>query len=224
MNRAAPQSGPLTGAASAGQSPRMYKIIGADGKEYGPITAEQLKQWIAEGRANHQTRALSEGATEWKALAEIPELAVALPLSPTPAPLPSVQPTLVPPPDQVRGPAIFLLVLAILDILASLVGIGFLALNQTLPAFSHLPPESLELQRTLTTLFSLPAYIVGVAIALVRLIGALKMMKLRSYGFAMAAAILTLIPCGTCCCLVNIGAGIWALVVLAKPEVKSAFH
>jgi len=29
----------------------VYKIIGADGKEYGPITAEQLRRWIAEGLA-----------------------------------------------------------------------------------------------------------------------------------------------------------------------------
>ena len=28
----------------------MYKIIGQDGKEYGPITAEQLRQWISENR------------------------------------------------------------------------------------------------------------------------------------------------------------------------------
>ena len=41
----------------------MYKIIGADGKEYGPITSEQLRQWMAEGRANLQTRVLPEGAT-----------------------------------------------------------------------------------------------------------------------------------------------------------------
>jgi len=27
----------------------MYKIIGADGREYGPITADQLRQWIREG-------------------------------------------------------------------------------------------------------------------------------------------------------------------------------
>jgi hypothetical protein len=39
----------------------MYKIIGADGKEYGPITADQLRAWIVEGRANAQTKVLMEG-------------------------------------------------------------------------------------------------------------------------------------------------------------------
>ncbi len=33
----------------------IYKIIGEDGREYGPATAEQVRQWIAEGRAEHRT-------------------------------------------------------------------------------------------------------------------------------------------------------------------------
>lgn len=77
----------------------MYKIIGADGLEYGPATAEILGQWITEGRANAQTRVLPEGATEWKPLGELPEFAsrftaaarpAVTPLpGPTPAPLPT---------------------------------------------------------------------------------------------------------------------------------------
>ena len=51
----------------------MYKIIGADGKEYGPISAEGLRQWIAEGRANAQTKVQVEGSAEWKRLEELPE-------------------------------------------------------------------------------------------------------------------------------------------------------
>ena len=33
----------------------MYTIIGGDGKEYGPVTAEQIRSWIAAGRANLET-------------------------------------------------------------------------------------------------------------------------------------------------------------------------
>jgi hypothetical protein len=55
-----------------------YKIIGADGKEYGPVPAEVLRQWAAEGRANGQTKVLPEGGAEWRSLAELPEFAVAL--------------------------------------------------------------------------------------------------------------------------------------------------
>src|SRR5258708_18914762 len=51
----------------------MYKIIGADGREYGPVTVEQIQQWIREGRANAQTKVEAVGGTEWKALGEVHE-------------------------------------------------------------------------------------------------------------------------------------------------------
>ena len=51
----------------------MYRIIGADGKEYGPISGDQLRQWIAQNRANATTRVLAEGTTEWKTLGALPE-------------------------------------------------------------------------------------------------------------------------------------------------------
>ena len=54
----------------------MYKIIGADGREYGPATDSQLRQWITEGRVNAQTRTLASGAMEWKPLGSLPEFAV----------------------------------------------------------------------------------------------------------------------------------------------------
>ncbi|MGA2139257.1 MAG: DUF4339 domain-containing protein [Verrucomicrobiia bacterium] len=53
----------------------MYKIIGADGREYGPVTTEQLRQWIREGRASAQTKVQAEGATEWKTLGDFSEFA-----------------------------------------------------------------------------------------------------------------------------------------------------
>lgn len=52
----------------------MYKIIGADQKEYGPVTAEQLRQWAVDGRANAQTLVQPEGSTDWQPLSAFPEL------------------------------------------------------------------------------------------------------------------------------------------------------
>lgn len=60
----------------------LYKIIGADGKEYGPITAEQLRRWIVEGRANAQTRTLWENGTDWQPLGTLPEFSNAFPVAP----------------------------------------------------------------------------------------------------------------------------------------------
>ena len=57
----------------------MYKIIGGDGRQYGPITIEQLRQWIAEGRANAQTLAQVDGGLDWKPLGTFPEFAGGFP-------------------------------------------------------------------------------------------------------------------------------------------------
>jgi hypothetical protein len=53
----------------------MYRIIGVDGRQYGPITADQLRQWVVEGRANAQTQTFVAGATEWKPLGTLPGFA-----------------------------------------------------------------------------------------------------------------------------------------------------
>jgi len=63
----------------------MYKIIGADGKEYGPISAEQVRQWIAEGRVNGRTQARLEDG-EWKPLHTFPEFLPTLAACSTPYP------------------------------------------------------------------------------------------------------------------------------------------
>jgi hypothetical protein len=73
----------------------MYKIIGADNKEYGPVSLETLKQWINEGRANGRTLVMVEGENYWRLLSSVPELAALLPGQqqyPVP-PLPSSAPT-----------------------------------------------------------------------------------------------------------------------------------
>ncbi len=56
----------------------MYKIIGGDQKEYGPVTADTVREWIQMGRANAQTRVQAEGRADWQALAELPEFSNAL--------------------------------------------------------------------------------------------------------------------------------------------------
>ncbi len=70
----------------------MYKIIGADGKEYGPVSVEQLRQWFAENRINAQTRVQPEGDSEWKMLGEV----LGIGASPVVTAPPGGQPPLVP--------------------------------------------------------------------------------------------------------------------------------
>ena len=65
--------------------------------------------------------------------------------------------------------------------------------------------------------------VIGIIIGAVVFMGGSKMKSLQSYGFVMTAAILAMIPCLSPCCLLGLPIGIWAVIVLVKPEVKASF-
>ena len=71
----------------------MYKIIGADQREYGPCSADDLRRWFREGRLNGQTMIQAEGSTEWKPLAAFPEFASLLSGALPPGVPPTIGPT-----------------------------------------------------------------------------------------------------------------------------------
>ena len=89
-----------------------YIIIGGDGKEYGPVAGEQLRQWIADGRARAGTQVRAEGATGWQPLSAVPELAAGL----KNAPPPLAQAAATAAPQQTSAMAVTSLVLGILGI------------------------------------------------------------------------------------------------------------
>jgi hypothetical protein len=114
----------------------MYRVIGADGKEYGPVTLEQLKTWVAESRLNAQTKVRAEGSAEWKAASDVPEINGLL----TSPGAPSLPPLSAPVPagQKSQGLAITSFVLGILAVLCFwiLTGIpaiicGHIALNRS---------------------------------------------------------------------------------------------
>src|SRR5262249_23728745 len=106
-------------------------ILGTDQKEYGPVSAEQLTQWIKEGRANAQTLVQAEGATDWKPLSACPEFAAALGAAPAPPPSGAPPPSITPSAGDgreaarqaVKGPAIGLMVTAILGLIGAAGGV-----------------------------------------------------------------------------------------------------
>jgi len=53
----------------------MYKIIGNDGKTYGPVSADKIREWLAQGRVESRTAVLLEGAADWTFLGLLPEFA-----------------------------------------------------------------------------------------------------------------------------------------------------
>lgn len=67
----------------------MYTIIGGDGREYGPVPPDQVRAWIAAGRADLDTRAKLLGTDAWKRIGDIPELAAG-PAEPAAGPEPAL--------------------------------------------------------------------------------------------------------------------------------------
>ena len=64
----------------------MYRIIGADQKEYGPVTGDAVRQWISERRLHTGSLARTEGLTDWKPLWQFPEFSSVLPSGHAPFP------------------------------------------------------------------------------------------------------------------------------------------
>ncbi|MBL9139214.1 MAG: DUF4339 domain-containing protein [Verrucomicrobiales bacterium] len=62
----------------------MYKIIGGDQKEYGPVPPELVAQWVRDNRANAQTLVQKEGGP-WVPLGSLPEFAGVLAEQASPA-------------------------------------------------------------------------------------------------------------------------------------------
>jgi len=132
--------------------------------------------------------------------------------------------------EAVSTPAILLMVTAGLGVVMAL-----LSLLTSLAGGGDVTPEQLEqlrqagmekfipwLQRSRS--FGSFGNLLTLALSGVTFFGAMKMKNLQNFGMAMAASIIAIIPCFGPCCCIGIPAGIWALVVLNKPEVKAAFR
>jgi len=207
----------------------MYKIIGANQTEYGPITADQLRAWIAEGRVNAQTPVQAQGDTTWKPLSQFPEFASALPATPPPAPLGATigdggRAAAL---SQVNGPAISLIVavsigiaLAVLGILMQLLGIGMASMSNFEGGQNA---EAARMIQMFSGGLGIIIRVIGILVGIFIIYGGLKMRKLESHGLCVAASIIAMIPCLSPCCCIGLPIGIWALVILNKPEVKQYF-
>ena len=68
----------------------MFTIIGGDGREYGPVSVEQVRLWLAAGRANLATQAKRIGEDAWRPLGEFAEFSVSASHEPPPLEEPEV--------------------------------------------------------------------------------------------------------------------------------------
>jgi len=210
----------------------MYTIIGGDGKEYGPVSGEDLRKWIAEGRLSAQSQAKAESDAEFRPLKTFPEFANLFGSGTTDS-----APSAAPPSFQsggereaalqaVRGPAIALIIVASLGVayygFSGLFTLftGGMMFHQDLPP--DVPPQFRALIENMRGPMAAVISLVVAALNGFVLFGSIKLLRLQNFGLVMAAVIVAMLPC-QCCCLLGLPFGIWALMVLNKPEVKSHF-
>jgi len=150
----------------------MYKIIGTDQKEYGPVTADQIHQWIAQGRINAQTKAQSDGG-EWRTLGDFPEFAALL--GDRVPPLPSAVPAAAggtPGTAKISGLAISSLILGILGFftcgITAVVGLilGIVALVKISKSQGAIRGQGLALAGTIVSALFLMMLPLGAAMIL----------------------------------------------------------
>ena len=212
-----------------------YKIVGGDRQEYGPVSVEEVRQWIQDGRANGETLGQAEGGM-WKKLSLFPEFADLLGNPPSAVLAGSAPPGMPPavgvswtggpdPKRMVLGPAVALLATAALDLAMTVFGLvaGASGFGAPMAFPGGTPPELEEFLEYLAGPVGMGLNLFGILVNALVIWAGVRMMSLRNYGVCMAAAILAVVPCTAPCCCLGIGAGIWALVVLSRPEVKQAF-
>lgn len=224
----------------------MYYIQGADQKEYGPVSADQLRQWITENRLNRFSPARADGESLWKTLGDFPEFADVLGALPAaPASSSSTEPSQ---PSQNSGfrpstpgisesvidqklkiPAIGIITTGALGGLLSLYGViaTLLGSNKNAEIPPGMPPEAAALLKKYLSVmetFNLPLNLLALVMSVVTLMAGIRMLQRRSYGLVMTGVIIGMLPCLSACCCTGLPFGIWALVVLSNEEVRKSFH
>ena len=122
---------------------------------------------------------------------------------------------------KVRGPAIGMLVGAVLSIVYAVCNL-VASLVWGLEEMGVDLPNGNPAERTLFYVVMLVTFAFMLLVPLGVLVGAVSLLRMKSYSIAMAGAILALMPCGPCC-VINLPFGIWALLVLNDVNVRTAF-
>lgn len=125
----------------------------------------------------------------------------------------------------VAGPAIALMVISAVAVVLGVLGLmgdAFLLLSGAVEQLEEMNDSSVSKYTTITV-----RIIWGAALVLASayvFYGALQMKQLTNYTAARTAAMISVVPCLGPCCFLGIPFGIWALVVLSKPEMRDAFR
>ncbi len=116
----------------------------------------------------------------------------------------------------VLAPARALLIVAVLNVLVSGT-VGAVRLYQVEVFSARRGFELVEAAELAQATFQ----VLGMGVAIW---GAWKMQRLESYGLAMAASVLMMLPWTSACCVLGLPFGVWSVTVLSQTEVREAFR
>lgn len=219
----------------------MYKIIGGDQREYGPVDFNSVLDWIRQGRANAQTLVQKEGGA-WVPLGSLAEFAEALAAQAAATPAPAGTGPAMPPPvpdavgdrrvalQAVQGPATGLLVTGIIGALFALGNLvmALLGAGGPRPDPNDVPEEMRQFVELMLQLqnpaVAIGSSVFGLAIAALIIVAGQKLRRLESFALVASGTILAMIPCLSPCCCIGLPIGIWVLTVILKPDVKMSFR
>lgn len=128
------------------------------------------------------------------------------------------------PAQRVNAPSIALLVLGILGGVLQLLGLAVNVLGVGFLATALRDSGQEGLPNLLTGGLGIAVNLVGLVVAAFIIWVALRMKALESWGAAVAASIVAMLPCISPCCILGLPIGIWCLVVLLDANVKPAFR
>jgi hypothetical protein len=123
----------------------------------------------------------------------------------------------------VIAPAVVMLAFAALGFLLNLFGAVWAIAGPVQPINPQDPPIIQEFMKGLNGPVASAGQGFFALLSAITIVGSIQMMRQKTWGFALATSIISMINIGNCCCLVGLPVGIWALIVLVNPTVKEGF-
>ena len=125
--------------------------------------------------------------------------------------------------ERVAAPAIALITSAAVGIVVNLliIPLTLLGVNTYRDLEQHVPAIR-GMSGTLDSL-SIVSAVVAILLGGFVIWASLKMKRLESYTMAVAAAMVSLLPCTSPCCVLGLPFGVWAMVVLIDDRVKAGY-
>ena len=212
-----------------------YIVMGGDHVEYGPKTPEEVRDWIRQGRLDTQSLIKEEDDNHWHQLGALPEFGPDLGAAPGPPPVVDypghatapTAPTARTGPqgsdNLLAGPAKFLTITAIASMVMTAWNVYTLTQSD-----QGMPPEMQEMlakfgqtMPTTSAVMIASGFIIFLNSTVIWTAQLMK--RRRHWGLCVAGCIASMLCANPGCCPIGLGAGIWGLMVLFRPEVRGSF-